>query len=66
MKNLKKLLFTSASAFFFTLGGSVAVADTTSSVCTRTHCTHCINNFCVSCDLNTGSCRPVARKEASQ
>lgn len=53
-------------AVILQLGGgliSPAYASTTGSVCVYdTTCVHCIDGFCVSCDLNTGSCAPVSQK----
>lgn len=36
-----------------------SMASTDSSICDATTCIHCINGFCVKCNLSTGSCVPM-------
>lgn len=62
MKNLHVLYL----AIVLQLGGgmffSTAHASTTGSICYGSLCVHCIDGFCVSCDLGSGSCAPISQE----
>lgn len=57
MKRLKAVAYMVFSAAV--LAPALAIAGEWVSICDDTACYHCSGSFCVSCDSNTGVCRPL-------